>query len=202
MNWKKLSHVEINNRIKEALSENINFREKPILGIPASFLDEEEFYSDAELVCLCDAAGGDHKGTRPDEHARAVHLRSQGREDHLRAVYVPAERVKAPHLETQCRQVAFRDRASGNQSAIREALCAHHESLCLVAKSCEKLTVFVGGVSGTVAARLTTFRPASLALRPSAVAWLRAYHCFTGSSVRFPNPVISPHVSTLFPQAR
>lgn len=50
MHWNKLSHDEINSRIKTAISQNINYRETPLLGIPGSFLDEEEFYPEAPFL--------------------------------------------------------------------------------------------------------------------------------------------------------
>lgn len=50
MYWKKLNHNEINNRVQEAISRNINYRETPLLGIPGSFLDEEEFYPEAPFL--------------------------------------------------------------------------------------------------------------------------------------------------------
>ena len=50
MYWKKLSHVDINTRVEKALKQNVNFRDTPLLGIPGSFLDEEEFYPDAPFL--------------------------------------------------------------------------------------------------------------------------------------------------------
>lgn len=50
MFWKKLTHDEINARIQNAISQNINYRETPLLGIPGSFLDEEEFYPEAPFL--------------------------------------------------------------------------------------------------------------------------------------------------------
>jgi len=50
MFWKKLSHVEINNRVEEAIQKNLNYRVTPLLGVPGSFLDEEEFYPDAPFL--------------------------------------------------------------------------------------------------------------------------------------------------------
>lgn len=50
MHWNKLNHDEINSRIKTAISQNINYRETPLLGIPGSFLDEEEFYPEAPFL--------------------------------------------------------------------------------------------------------------------------------------------------------
>lgn len=50
MYWKKLSHIEINDRVQEAIKGNINYRAEPLLGVPGSFLDEEEFYPDAPFL--------------------------------------------------------------------------------------------------------------------------------------------------------
>jgi len=44
MFWEKISQVEINKRIKSAISHNINYREEILLGLPGTFLDEEQFY--------------------------------------------------------------------------------------------------------------------------------------------------------------
>ena len=32
MHWDKLTHDEINNRIQQAIGENINYRDTPLLG--------------------------------------------------------------------------------------------------------------------------------------------------------------------------
>jgi len=50
MFWKKLTHVEINHKIREAINKNINYRENPLLGVPGSFLDEEQFYPEAPFL--------------------------------------------------------------------------------------------------------------------------------------------------------
>ena len=50
MYWDKLNHDEIKYAVFKALSENINYREKPILGIPGTYLDSEEFYEDAPFL--------------------------------------------------------------------------------------------------------------------------------------------------------
>ncbi len=50
MYWKKLNHDEIKSTIFKALAENVNYREKPILGIPGTYLDTEEFYDDAPFL--------------------------------------------------------------------------------------------------------------------------------------------------------
>lgn len=50
MYWKKLSQSEISERVNQALEENTSFRTKKILGIPASYLDDEQFYDDAPFL--------------------------------------------------------------------------------------------------------------------------------------------------------
>lgn len=50
MFWKKLSHTAINERVQQALKENTDYRTTPLLGIPGSFLDEEEFYPEAPFL--------------------------------------------------------------------------------------------------------------------------------------------------------
>ena len=45
MHWKKLSQNQIKELIADALSKNVDFHEDTILGIPASHLDENVFYS-------------------------------------------------------------------------------------------------------------------------------------------------------------
>lgn len=50
MYWKKLTHDEISATVFKALAENVNYREKPILGIPGTYLDAEEFYDDAPFL--------------------------------------------------------------------------------------------------------------------------------------------------------
>ena len=44
MFWEKIAQVEVNERIKTAINHNINYREKVLLGLPGTFLDEEQFY--------------------------------------------------------------------------------------------------------------------------------------------------------------
>ncbi|MFT7604273.1 MAG: tyrosine decarboxylase/aspartate 1-decarboxylase [Saprospiraceae bacterium] len=48
--WIKKSQEEIKAIIFKALSNNINYHQQHILGIPASFLDEKIFYQDASFV--------------------------------------------------------------------------------------------------------------------------------------------------------
>ena len=50
MYWKKLTHDEIKESVFEALSQNINLRKEQVLGIPATYLDQEEFYEDAPFL--------------------------------------------------------------------------------------------------------------------------------------------------------
>ncbi|NQX97064.1 MAG: aspartate aminotransferase family protein, partial [Flavobacteriales bacterium] len=50
MYWKKLSHDEITTEIEIALEGNLSYRTEKILGIPASYLDEEQFYDDAPFL--------------------------------------------------------------------------------------------------------------------------------------------------------
>lgn len=50
MYWKKLSHDEIIEEVNKALNDNMSFKTKKILGIPASYLDEEQFYDDAPFL--------------------------------------------------------------------------------------------------------------------------------------------------------
>ncbi len=50
MYWKKLSRKAITQRIDEALAENANYRKGKVMGVPASFLDNELFYEDAPFL--------------------------------------------------------------------------------------------------------------------------------------------------------
>lgn len=51
MYWKKLSHEQIKETIFTALEENLDYRgERPILGIPGTYLDTTEFYPDAPFL--------------------------------------------------------------------------------------------------------------------------------------------------------
>jgi len=50
MAWKKLSHKEISKRIFTALDGNLNYMNTKILGIPASYLDQEQFYFNAPFL--------------------------------------------------------------------------------------------------------------------------------------------------------
>jgi tyrosine decarboxylase/aspartate 1-decarboxylase len=48
--WKKLSQIERQERIQNALNENVNFAKDTSLGYPASKLDGKVFYSDAPFL--------------------------------------------------------------------------------------------------------------------------------------------------------
>lgn len=48
--WKKLSQNEISDRIKNALSQNINFINGNIMGVPASYLDSRVFSQDVGFI--------------------------------------------------------------------------------------------------------------------------------------------------------
>lgn len=50
MYWPKLSSSEIQERIEQALGENIDYRKSAVLGIPGTFLDPDEFYEDAPFL--------------------------------------------------------------------------------------------------------------------------------------------------------
>jgi hypothetical protein len=48
--WKKKSDADVKTQIFEALHQNINYSEKTILGVPASYLDEKVFAQDATFL--------------------------------------------------------------------------------------------------------------------------------------------------------
>lgn len=48
--WKALSRKDILKRVDEALAKNQNYHNNPILGVPGTYLDQEEFYKDAEFL--------------------------------------------------------------------------------------------------------------------------------------------------------
>jgi glutamate/tyrosine decarboxylase-like PLP-dependent enzyme len=50
MYWDKYSHKQIKERVFGALDKNLNYRKEPILGLPATYLDPLEFYSDAPFL--------------------------------------------------------------------------------------------------------------------------------------------------------
>lgn len=50
MAWEKKTSTEIKERIFGALDQNINYTEKTVIGIPASYLDEKVFNQDASFL--------------------------------------------------------------------------------------------------------------------------------------------------------
>lgn len=51
MYWKKLSHEQIKETVFKSIEENLDYRgERPILGIPGTYLDTTEFYPDAPFL--------------------------------------------------------------------------------------------------------------------------------------------------------
>jgi glutamate/tyrosine decarboxylase-like PLP-dependent enzyme len=51
MYWKKKSHEQIKEYVFKALEENLDYRgDRPILGIPGTYLDTTEFYPDAPFL--------------------------------------------------------------------------------------------------------------------------------------------------------
>lgn len=50
MNWESYSHKRIKEIIFESLERNLDYREKAVLGLPASYLDSEVFYDDAPFL--------------------------------------------------------------------------------------------------------------------------------------------------------
>lgn len=50
MYWDKYSHKQIKEHIFNALDKNLNYRNEPILGLPATYLDTLEFYNDAPFL--------------------------------------------------------------------------------------------------------------------------------------------------------
>lgn len=50
MHWDSLSHKEIKDTVFNALEHNLDYRQKTVLGLPASFLDTEVFYHDAPFL--------------------------------------------------------------------------------------------------------------------------------------------------------
>lgn len=50
MYWESYSHKEIKEVVFGALEKNLDYREKPVLGLPASYLDGEVFYADAPFL--------------------------------------------------------------------------------------------------------------------------------------------------------
>jgi glutamate/tyrosine decarboxylase-like PLP-dependent enzyme len=50
MEWKKMTNKAIRNRVFKAIDENQSYFNAPIIGVPATYLDEEVFYSDAPFL--------------------------------------------------------------------------------------------------------------------------------------------------------
>ena len=50
MYWESYSHQKIKKIVFDALEQNLDYREKPVLGLPASYLDTEVFYNDAPFL--------------------------------------------------------------------------------------------------------------------------------------------------------
>ncbi len=50
MNWPKLPNRQIKQRVFDALRQNLNYNEEPILGLPATYLDQEQFYFNAPFL--------------------------------------------------------------------------------------------------------------------------------------------------------
>ncbi|WP_420318842.1 pyridoxal phosphate-dependent decarboxylase family protein [Ekhidna sp.] len=50
MYWESYNHSKIKKVIFNALEQNLDYRHKPVLGLPASYLDTEVFYHDAPFL--------------------------------------------------------------------------------------------------------------------------------------------------------
>lgn len=50
MYWDQLNFEEINQKVSKALAQNHNYRREPVLGLPATYLDEDVFYADAPFL--------------------------------------------------------------------------------------------------------------------------------------------------------
>jgi glutamate/tyrosine decarboxylase-like PLP-dependent enzyme len=48
--WQKLTEKEIQERIFEALSQNVDYEKQTVLGVPASYLDDKVFHQDATFL--------------------------------------------------------------------------------------------------------------------------------------------------------
>lgn len=48
--WKKLSEKALRKKVTKALAQNVDYRDKTILGVPASHLDEKVFYGNAAFL--------------------------------------------------------------------------------------------------------------------------------------------------------
>ncbi|SNS76975.1 L-histidine carboxy-lyase (histamine-forming) [Ekhidna lutea] len=50
MHWESYSHTKLKKIVFDALEQNLDYRHKPVLGLPASYLDTEVFYQDAPFL--------------------------------------------------------------------------------------------------------------------------------------------------------
>lgn len=50
MYWESYSHTKLKKIVFDALAKNLDYRHKPVLGLPASYLDTEVFYHDAPFL--------------------------------------------------------------------------------------------------------------------------------------------------------
>jgi glutamate/tyrosine decarboxylase-like PLP-dependent enzyme len=50
MYWKAISRKEINERVEDALEQNASYARGEVIGTPATYLDQEEFYPDASFL--------------------------------------------------------------------------------------------------------------------------------------------------------
>lgn len=50
MYWEKYTHHTIKNIVQDALHKNLDYRERDVLGLPATYLDPKVFYSDAPFL--------------------------------------------------------------------------------------------------------------------------------------------------------
>lgn len=50
MYWESYSHNKLKKIVFDALEQNLDYRHKPVLGLPASYLDTEVFYQDAPFL--------------------------------------------------------------------------------------------------------------------------------------------------------
>jgi len=50
MQWPKLPTRAIKQRVFEALNQNLNYNQETILGLPATYLDQEQFYFNAPFL--------------------------------------------------------------------------------------------------------------------------------------------------------
>ncbi|HNP17493.1 MAG TPA: pyridoxal-dependent decarboxylase [Fulvivirga sp.] len=50
MYWESYTHDKMKRIVFDALEQNLDYRDKPVLGLPASYLDTEVFYQDAPFL--------------------------------------------------------------------------------------------------------------------------------------------------------